>query len=40
MPFESEKQRKFLHARKPKIAKKFEHDAKKQHKAPVKRKKK
>jgi hypothetical protein len=29
MPFKSEKQRKFMHAKHPKIAKKWEHEGKK-----------
>ena len=37
MPFASEKQRKYLWANHPDIARKWEHEAKKKHTSPIKK---
>ena len=37
MPFESEKQRAYMHAKHPEIANKWEKEAKRKHEAPVKK---
>ena len=38
MPFRSRKQRRFMHSQHPKIAAKWEAEAKRKHKAPVQKK--